>query len=231
MHGREDPRPGSDARVDRVAQPDVDEVFGADVAHGGEAGFQRAPRVERGVQRLLGGEAHHAGVEEVVVVLLELHGEVRVRVDEARQDRGIAQVDEARAGRHRGADRDDVIPAHDDDRVALELRAGRVEHARGLECDGFRRRGVGLRRSDAEQYGGDGAEGELAQRVLLDVRHGGIPEKAVRQSRRRLAAEAIARPRAGCVPWRQPGGVRWCVRLRSARARPAPACTGSPRAA
>ena len=46
--------------VDRVAQADIDEIRRADVAHGGEAGFERAPRVQRRVERLLGGEAHDA---------------------------------------------------------------------------------------------------------------------------------------------------------------------------
>ena len=166
VHRGEHARALGDAGVDGVAQADVDEVVRADVAHRGEAGFERAPGVHGRVHGLLGGKAHQAVVEAAVVVLVELIREVRVRVDEARQQGRIAEIDDARAGGlSAGADRHDAIAAHHHGGAILECGAGGIEHVGGLQHHGFGR-GRGLRRlgvRGASAEGGNGDQGRQAK--------------------------------------------------------------------
>ena len=70
MNSREDTRTFSDVGVDRIAQANIDEFVGADVANRGEAGFKRALRIHLGVMRLFSREAEHALVEALVVIVL-----------------------------------------------------------------------------------------------------------------------------------------------------------------
>ena len=100
---RQHARTDGDAGIDGVAQADVHEVHGPDVAHRGEARLERAPCIQGTVERLLGRETHDAVVHEVVVILFELEREVRVRIDKARQQRRIPEIDDRRPGRGRAA--------------------------------------------------------------------------------------------------------------------------------
>ena len=104
---RQDARAGDLALGHRLAQR-VDDLrlAGAQVAHGGEAGFQRQPGPMRAVEPDLG-----IGILDEAQPLAgaELHGQVYVAVDQARQHEAVLQVDQRRArrrideaGRHRG---------------------------------------------------------------------------------------------------------------------------------
>jgi hypothetical protein len=64
---------------------------------------------------------------------------MRVRVDEARQQRDVAEVDHFRAGRNGTADRLDARSFDDDDRAVHDLVRRAVEEARGLQCHEARR--------------------------------------------------------------------------------------------
>ena len=83
---------------DRVAKTYVDEVGGPDIAYRREARFERPFRVQRCVVRLLDRKAQQLIVEAFVEVLLHLTVEVDVRVDETRQERRVAQVDDSCIG-------------------------------------------------------------------------------------------------------------------------------------
>ena len=91
------PRAGDDAPGDRVAQADVEEVAGADVADGREPGLDGAAGVDGRLDGLLGDLAAHGVDEPLVVVGGPLVGQVGVGVDEAGAERRVAQVDHLRA--------------------------------------------------------------------------------------------------------------------------------------
>jgi hypothetical protein len=78
-----------------------------------------------------------------VIVLIILLGEVDVRIDEARQQRRIAEVDHLRVGGYVDicASSDDAVALHDHDTIANDSVRGAVEEPRGAEHDRFRRRG------------------------------------------------------------------------------------------
>jgi len=143
VHRGQDARTLGDARIDGVAQAHIDEVVRANIAHGGEPRLQSPSRVHGGVHGLLGGKAHQAVVDEVVIVLLELEREMRVRVDEAGENRRITQIDDPRArGGCGGSDRHDAIAAHHDGSAVLECGAGGVEQVSRFQNDGLRRLGT-----------------------------------------------------------------------------------------
>ena len=88
--------PGTTPGVDRVAQRDVDErAVRAHVAHRGDARPQGRVGVGGAEQRV----TRRRAAEEVrrVAVLDRAH-QVRVEVDESRQDRGVREVEHVRAG-------------------------------------------------------------------------------------------------------------------------------------
>ena len=103
--------PGNHAGVDRFHQRDVGEAGGADVAHRGEPGVERAPRVARAAQRGVGRQLAHRPRHPVA---LDVIRQVRVRVDQARQQRDVAEVDRLRAGRRIAADAGDLSVLNDD---------------------------------------------------------------------------------------------------------------------
>ena len=93
MNRDEHPRPLGDAGIDIVVR--------SDVAYGRESGLERPLRVEGRVVRLLGRKAHDSLKEIAEPVVRRLPRQVDVRVDEPRQQRRVAQVDQAGSGRHR----------------------------------------------------------------------------------------------------------------------------------
>ena len=90
--------------------------------------------------------------EVEVVVVARLLGEVDVRVDEARQQRGVAEVDDLRAGRDGDVDADDAVARVDDDGVVHDGVRGAVEEVGGFEGDGL---GLGEGRGSEEEEGED----------------------------------------------------------------------------
>ena len=125
VDGDQHPRPHGDAGVDGVPQPHVHVIPGADVAHRGEAGIQSSLGVAGGVQRLLRRKAEAVVVESLVVVVLELEGEVDVGIDEARQEGRVAEIDHPRTRRHRDA------VAGRGDRAALDHHDAVVDQPAG----------------------------------------------------------------------------------------------------
>ena len=128
------------AVADGVAQADVDVVARAHVAHGGEAGHQRLAHDIDGVQRALRDGLLQPVQLLLAVVALEGVGEVRVRVDEARQQRRVAEVDGLRAGGDGGVrtHADDLaVGYHYDQPGRDDVVALAVEHARGFEHVGL----------------------------------------------------------------------------------------------
>ncbi len=92
-------RPGNISGVDGIAQPNVDEIGRADIAHRGEAGHHGLARVRGGANRFLGNRPLQGEQRIAVVIGVELIGQMRMRVDETGKQRGIAQIDDRRARR------------------------------------------------------------------------------------------------------------------------------------
>ena len=131
----DDARAGQRAFVDRALQSEVDVVVRADIADGGEAGVERA----LGVDVRCGGLVDGAFAENILVEILRLAGDVRVAVDETRQQRDVAEVDDLRAGGEifhyigGGADGDDAVALDDDGLVVEHFAGGGVDEVRGLD--------------------------------------------------------------------------------------------------
>ena len=138
VEGKDHPRPGHGAALDGVVQAEVDELGGAQVADGGEARVERAPGVLGGVLRLLGGPAQEDVHLVAVPALPRLEGDVRVRVDEAGQKRGVAEVDDLRARRRRAAHLRDALVLHHHQAGPHQGALARIEEAGGLEDHGLR---------------------------------------------------------------------------------------------
>ena len=82
-------RSGHLARVDGVAQVDIDEAACADIAHGGEPGHQGGARIDHAVDGFFG-----VGLRQFAVgIEVGVHGEVGVHVDQPGHHRHPAQVD------------------------------------------------------------------------------------------------------------------------------------------
>ena len=125
--------------IDRFAQRHVVEVRRADVADRRESGHQRllgvgdaedrAERIKVAHGRVVAGRIAERAADDV-----------RVRVDEAGQQRRVAELDRSRAGGNRDgalpSDGDDLVVGHDHDAVLDRRGAGAVDDARGVEDDG-----------------------------------------------------------------------------------------------
>ena len=104
-------RPFDLALVDAVAQRDVRVAVRAHVAHRGEAGAQREPRILGAAD----GGARDRDAERPVAVVRGVAGEVRVRVNQPRQASAVPEVEWRDSRRGSGADRRDhaiVIERH-----------------------------------------------------------------------------------------------------------------------
>src|SRR6202022_2469554 len=126
---------------DRVAQVSGKERRRAQVAHGGEAGLQRGPRV---AHRADGGAQRAVAELQNRRVLVGAGAEVDVAVDESRQQGGVAEIDHLRPRRGRqrgGGPRGDDALALDQHGGALAQAAGQaVEEPRRLQIDRARAR-------------------------------------------------------------------------------------------
>ena len=92
VDGGEDARPRDEPFRDRVAEPDVELVRGAEIADGREARVEELARVGGRVVRLLGRKAEQSLHLVPVVVAAALLGDVGMGVDEAREQRDVAEV-------------------------------------------------------------------------------------------------------------------------------------------
>ena len=126
-----DARAGEVAVVDGVAQADVGVAVGADVAHGGKAGFQRQARVLGAAQGARGTEIAPDGIARVFRVA----GQVGVRIDQPWQQGLVAQVDDVGAGRNGqlAAGGGDALAADEHDGVVDQRPAAHVQQMRGLD--------------------------------------------------------------------------------------------------
>ena len=97
VHAHEHPRPGNDSLGDRISQADVEKIVGADVANRRETRLDRPPGVDGRKDCLLRNLPAHAVDKPLVIVGCPLMGQVRMSVDEARAEGGVAQVDHRRA--------------------------------------------------------------------------------------------------------------------------------------
>ena len=128
---------GDEPAIDGVSQSHVDSILRADVADRRESGVERLPRVARGDQSLLRDRPPQAFVEVDEPALRSLARQVRVRIDEPRKKRRIAEVHDGNAGGNRqaGSGLLDFGALDQDDRVLDDSVRAAVEHAGGLERD------------------------------------------------------------------------------------------------
>jgi hypothetical protein len=128
------------AAVDEVAHGDVFVLIGAEIADGGDAGFEGAHRAFAGEEdldgrRIVGELLEHGFAGSFVGVL----GHVRVHIDEAGEAGVFGEVDDLRAGGNVGGvggDGFDLVVFNDDERVVPQLALGIPEFP---EFDGLQR--------------------------------------------------------------------------------------------
>ena len=142
--GHQHPRAFDLALVDRIAQGDVRKAAGADIAHGGEAGFQGLLGVGDAIDRFARRGEKHA----VEAFVIGVRGHMDVRVDQSRQDRRAAQLDLAGpVGRNQGRGRTDgadLVAGNDDHLIIQHFAADRIHQpARVNGGDLLRSRGCG----------------------------------------------------------------------------------------
>src|SRR5437879_5885789 len=93
VHGDEHARTRNDTVANRIAQTNVEIVSRADIADGRESGHQGYTRVRACVESLL-RDGLLQRIERVLLPIVRIHhGDVGVRVDEAGEKRGVAEVD------------------------------------------------------------------------------------------------------------------------------------------
>ena len=87
--------PGNHALIDRVAHGGIGgaRAFGAHVALGGESGHQVVPRGQRGDN----GALRDRFLDGLQILCARVQEQMHVRVDQAGQQRGVAQIDDLRA--------------------------------------------------------------------------------------------------------------------------------------
>jgi hypothetical protein len=163
------------AFVDRVPERDVDEFGRTDVAHAREPGLERALRVGRRAHR----RVDRAPAERVGVVVLALHRQVRVHVDQAGRQRAAAQIDGLGAGwnRQAAADLRDALAFDEDHRIVGAAAGCRIDEMSGADGDAPRGGGRlltggrhGQQSNRQNQNGGD-SHGRL-RRILAGRRCG-----------------------------------------------------------
>ncbi len=90
------------AAGDGVAQTNIEIIGGTDIADSGDAGHEGNAGVDAGIESLL-GDWFLQGIQAVLFVIVGKHiGEMGVRVDEAGEERGVAEIDDFGAGRNCG---------------------------------------------------------------------------------------------------------------------------------
>ena len=160
--GGVDARAGDEAAGDGVAYGDVDVAEGTGLAHRGEARLEGLPGVDGGVDGAMRRGLAEGG--EVAAVVVDRR-EVRVRVDEAREEGLAREVDDPGAGGDAhlrgGADGGDAVPLHEH---------GGVRDLSPVTDDDA----VGAQRGDGRGLGG---ERERGQEEGAEEERGGEPHR------------------------------------------------------
>ena len=136
---------GNVAAADGIAQSDVQIIVRSDVTNARKASHQRDTRVHAGIQRLF-CDCFLQQIELALLPVVGIHrGFVRVRVDESRQQRGIAKIDDLGARGNGGAcsDSGNFPVGHDHQTRAHQRIALPVEKARCFQHEDFARRLLG----------------------------------------------------------------------------------------
>ena len=131
-------RPDDHSFADHFAQRHVVEVRRAHVADRREAAEQRLLCVGDSDDRAHGVVVVDGRRRRLRVIELA-PDDVRVRIDESRQDRRVAEVDHARSGwnvdRSLFPDRNDLVVGNDDDAIENGCRAGAIDDSSRAEGD------------------------------------------------------------------------------------------------
>ncbi len=138
-------RTRNDAFVDCVAERDIGEIVrigeaAPDIAHAGEAGFDRGFGVRDHFERELGDVFVQHAEAPLVVVAGKVEGQVGVRVHESGRKGGVAEIDDlgiVRDGNVAPGGGNGVAFDHDH-AVRHERFRFAVEETRGLERDRLR---------------------------------------------------------------------------------------------
>ena len=127
--------------VDGIAQAECKIVGRPEVAHRGNARLERRLGIVRAVQHLLGGESHDAVEPIAIPVWAGLLRQMHMRIDEPRQQSGIAQIDHLRilGNLEVAAHRLDFGAGNDHHAVRDQLAGHGIEQTRRLQRDGSRR--------------------------------------------------------------------------------------------
>ena len=140
--GGHHPRPLDPARVDGLAQRDVEQVAAcldeqSEVAHGGEARAQRAPGIADRAQHPGRGIVLHLG--QAGVLAAAAHQEVDLHVHQAGQQDGVAEVDDLSFGFATDADDPVVFDANDarpDDLAGVDVEQTRCFEGQHAQTTG-----------------------------------------------------------------------------------------------
>ena len=137
----EQARAGDDALIDRLLEADVGEAraFGAEVALGGEAGFEGAFGLDHGA----GGAKGERLMQDLIVpegFVVGMEEEMGMALDHARHQRRTGQVDGLGTGRSGevGPNRRNAIAVDEHAPTFVGLRINAVEDTRGAEQEAFR---------------------------------------------------------------------------------------------
>jgi hypothetical protein len=159
------PRPRDLAPGDGALQRDDNAGFAADIAHGGEAGFQRLAREAHGIEGGIEVRMRHPLGDRVLAGIGR--GDVIVHVDQAGQDGGRRKIDDVRAGGRDEPvlDAGDAIIVNQDRDVVARLRADPVDQMPGVDHQI-------LRHGRGGEQGENGGCGRGGQTVSGDGEHG-----------------------------------------------------------
>jgi hypothetical protein len=126
----DDARPRNVAGIDGVAQGDVGVRIGAHVTRRGESGLEHQARVLGARQCRARRRNGDAGVARV----FRIARQVRVRIDQARQQRLVAKIDHGRAGGNgqAAAGRGDALAGNQYHRIVDQRAAAHVDHMRSF---------------------------------------------------------------------------------------------------
>ena len=127
---------GDKAVIDGVAHSGVGcaRALGSHVALGGEAGHQI---IARGKSRD-DGALRDGFLDGLQILGAGMQEKMHMRIDQARQQRGVAEIDDLRAGGmcHRGTDGADAVALNQNLAGCGDVAGLDVEQARGVENDG-----------------------------------------------------------------------------------------------
>ena len=141
MHRHQHARPRHHATIDRVAQPGVQIISRANVAHRCKSSHQCNVRVDARIQSHFWNRLAQTIQRRFGIVLAIHHGQVRMRIDESRHQRCVAQVNCLciRGSRCTRSNARNFSVRHNHNSGRDQRIAFPVEHPRGLQHIGLRR--------------------------------------------------------------------------------------------